>query len=151
MHMQEGGKLSYPEPYCDQIELVSLANDTLFEKFNIITPELSIDQEQFSLYDTSPLPFSVLGDNPCRYMMGSQQSVLNQLVSFLLGASVALVLLFFLSSAGLGARSTAGISSWTNPPAQEANMTSKAAHAEEKASQVSEIQITKLQFLLTSL
>lgn len=59
-------------------------------------------------------------------MMGVKQNVLNQLVSLLLGASVAGVFVFFLSSAGTGARS-AGISSFANgtmaipTPSQEAN------------------------------
>lgn len=65
-------------------------------------------------------------------MMGIQPNLLNQLVSLLLGASVAGVLIFFMSSDGIGAGpSTAGISSWVNgtmavpvAPAQEANHTS---------------------------
>jgi hypothetical protein len=68
--------------------------------------------------------------------MGSQQNVLNQLVSFILGASAAVVLLFFLTSAGRAARST-GISSWANgtvdfadAPVQEAG--EAAVHAQEK-------------------
>jgi len=66
-------------------------------------------------------------------MMGIQPNLLNQLVSLLLGASVAGVLIFFLSSEGIGAQpSAAGISSWANgtmafpdAPAQDANQTSK--------------------------
>lgn len=67
-------------------------------------------------------------------MMGIQPNLLNQLVSLLLGASVAGVLIFFMSSDGIGAGpSSAGISSWVNgtmaapvAPAQEqeANHTS---------------------------
>uniref|UniRef100_A0A453GC78 Uncharacterized protein n=1 Tax=Aegilops tauschii subsp. strangulata TaxID=200361 RepID=A0A453GC78_AEGTS len=64
--------------------------------------------------------------------MGIQPNLLNQLVSLLLGASVAGVLIFFMSSDGIGAGpSTPGISSWVNgtmavpvAPAQEANHTS---------------------------
>jgi hypothetical protein len=71
--------------------------------------------------------------------MGSQQNVLNQLVSFILGASAAVVLLFFLTSAGRAARST-GISSWANgtvefadAPVQEASPAGEAAvHTPEK-------------------
>ncbi|XP_047053418.1 uncharacterized protein At1g28695-like [Lolium rigidum] len=66
-------------------------------------------------------------------MMGIQPNLLNQLVSFLLGASVAGVLIFFLSSEGVVSRpSTAVISSWSNgtmgfpdSPAQDANQTSR--------------------------
>jgi hypothetical protein len=72
--------------------------------------------------------------------MGSQQNVLNQLVSFILGASAAVVLLFFLTSAGRAARST-GISSWANgtvdfadAPVQEAG--EAAVHAQEKKQRV---------------
>ncbi|XP_037410027.1 uncharacterized protein At1g28695-like [Triticum dicoccoides] len=65
-------------------------------------------------------------------MMGIQPNLLNQLVSLLLGASVAGVLIFFMSSDGIGAGpSTPGISSWVNEtmavpvaPAHEANHTS---------------------------
>ncbi|KAF8754898.1 hypothetical protein HU200_011358 [Digitaria exilis] len=45
--------------------------------------------------------------------MGSQQNALHQLVSFILGASAAAVLIFFLTSASSGARFTE-ISSWAN-------------------------------------
>ena len=93
-------------------------------------------------------------------MMGIQPNLLNQLVSLLLGASVAGVLLFFLSSAGIGAGpSTAGISSWSNgtmgfsvPPAQEASQTTKvevaASREANHTAQVSEILITKLYYYL---
>jgi len=73
--------------------------------------------------------------------MGSQQNTLHQLVSFILGASAAAVLLFFLTSATSGARFT-GISSWANgttaldaAPAQEASPAGEPAapaHAEAK-------------------
>ncbi|CAL4953008.1 unnamed protein product [Urochloa decumbens] len=72
--------------------------------------------------------------------MGSQQNALHQLVSFILGASAAAVLLLFLTSASSGARFT-GISSWANgtaefgAPAQEANPAREPAapaHAEAK-------------------
>ncbi|KAG8054175.1 hypothetical protein GUJ93_ZPchr0001g31230 [Zizania palustris] len=79
-------------------------------------------------------------------MMGSQQNVLNQLVSFILGASVGAVLIVFFLSAGQGQWST-GLSSWANESkvtapaaaaaaaAKEANVTNSAAHVEEKAGQ----------------
>jgi len=72
--------------------------------------------------------------------MGSQQNALHQLVSFILGASAAAVLLFFLTSASSGARFT-GISSWANgttaldAPALEASPAGEPAapaHAEAK-------------------
>jgi len=73
--------------------------------------------------------------------MGSQQNALHQLVSFILGASAAAVLLFFLTSASSGARFT-GLSSWANgttaldaAPAQEASPAGEPAapaHAEAK-------------------
>ncbi|KAL6840410.1 hypothetical protein ACP4OV_030220 [Aristida adscensionis] len=70
--------------------------------------------------------------------MGSQQNILNQLVSFILGASAAAVLLFFVSSARSGTQSTA-ISNWSNgtmafaaPTQEEASPAREAAHAEEK-------------------
>ncbi|RLN05119.1 uncharacterized protein C2845_PM13G17450 [Panicum miliaceum] len=72
--------------------------------------------------------------------MGSQQNALHQLVSFILGASAAAVLIFFLTSASSGARFT-GISSWANgttefdAPAREASPAGEPAapaHAEAK-------------------
>ncbi|KAF2954020.1 uncharacterized protein At4g15970 [Oryza sativa Japonica Group] len=70
-------------------------------------------------------------------MMGGQQSALNQLVSFLLGVSAAAVLIFFFSSAGGGWSTTTDLSSWANgtvaATAKETNLTSTAAHVEEKA------------------
>ncbi|KAG2602970.1 uncharacterized protein At1g28695-like [Panicum virgatum] len=72
--------------------------------------------------------------------MGSQQNALHQLVSFILGASAAAVLLFFLTTASSGARFT-GISSWANgttaldAPALEASPAGEPvapAHAEAK-------------------
>jgi hypothetical protein len=94
-------------------------------------------------------------------MMGIQPNLLNQLVSVLLGASVAGVLIFFLSSEGVvSPPSTAVIliSSWTNgtmgftdTPAQDANQTSKVDVASPQeannTAQVSEILITKLLYL----
>ncbi|WVZ67640.1 hypothetical protein U9M48_016691 [Paspalum notatum var. saurae] len=74
--------------------------------------------------------------------MGSQQNALTQLVSFILGASAAAVLLFFLTSATSGARFT-GISNWANgttgfdaPAADEAIPVAsrEAAPAEAKGS-----------------
>jgi len=103
-------------------------------------------RRQFPLYGTPLHPFSVLGFSRRRWQlaglaMGSQQNALHQLVSFILGASAAAVLLFFLTSATSGARFT-GISSWANgttaldaAPAQEASPAGEPAapaHAEAK-------------------
>lgn len=88
--------------------------------------------------------------------MGSQQNALHQLVSFILGASAAAVLLFFLTSASSGARFT-GISSWANgtaefdAPAQEANPAREppaTAQAEAKGSPAPEQQEDELERLL---
>lgn len=73
-----------------------------------------------------------------RSEMGGQQNALHQLVSFILGASAAAVLLFFLTTATSGARFT-GISSWANgttgfdddAPVQAAPAT-RANHADAK-------------------
>uniref|UniRef100_A0A804N8K0 Nucleotide-diphospho-sugar transferase domain-containing protein n=1 Tax=Zea mays TaxID=4577 RepID=A0A804N8K0_MAIZE len=81
--------------------------------------------------------------------MGGQQNALHQLVSFILGASAAAVLLFFLTTATSGARFT-GISSWANgttgfdddAPVQAAPAT-RANHADAKgaaAEQEDELQ-----------
>jgi hypothetical protein len=95
-------------------------------------------------------------------MMGIQPNLLNQLVSFLLGASAAGVLIFFLSFEGVVSRpSTAVISSWSNgtmgfpdSPAQDANQTSRLEVASPQeanhTSQVSEILIIKLYTYLLS-
>ncbi|GJM92055.1 hypothetical protein PR202_ga08482 [Eleusine coracana subsp. coracana] len=84
--------------------------------------------------------------------MGSQQNVLNQLVSFILGASAAAVLLFFLTSAGSASRST-GISSWANGtlefadgPLQDASSpaTEAAVHADEKGTTEPDDELERL-------
>jgi hypothetical protein len=89
-------------------------------------------------------------------MMGIQPNLLNQLVSVLLGASVAGVLIFFLSSEGVvSPPSTAVISSWTNgtmgfpdTPAEDANQTGMvdAASPQEakNTTQVPEILIIRV-------
>jgi len=75
--------------------------------------------------------------------MGSQQNALHQLVSFILGASAAAVLLFFLTTATSGGRFT-GISTWANgttgfddapvqeAPASLARIPAAPAHADSK-------------------
>nr|CAB3475256.1 unnamed protein product [Digitaria exilis] len=87
--------------------------------------------------------------------MGSQQNALHQLVSFILGASAAAVLIFFLTSASSGARFTE-ISSWANGttafddhPVQEANpATEPAAPAHTEAKLGSPEQDEELERLL---
>jgi len=90
--------------------------------------------------------------------MGSQQNVLHQLVSFILGASAAAVLLFFLTTATTGARFT-GISTWANgttgfddapfqeeAPATTARVPAAPAHADAKVnSSTNHIPVAKFQ------
>ncbi|XP_066380175.1 uncharacterized protein At1g28695-like isoform X2 [Miscanthus floridulus] len=91
--------------------------------------------------------------------MGSQQNTLHQLVSFILGASAAAVLLFFLTTATSGGRFT-GISTWANgttgfddAPVQEAPATlarvpAAPAHADSKGTAAAAEQEDELERLL---